>query len=106
MEERLVFVSRVRVDSSSRTVGSSRTRRHRAMSAKLPTMANDVSTSDPGSGIPIPVPEPPGPDLVPEPAPQTDPRPPDTHPSPDPQLPPDRGYLSLPLRIRPISVGP
>jgi anti-anti-sigma factor len=41
----------------------------------------------PGPGVPIRVPEPPGPDLIPEPAP--DPRPPDVTPTPDPQVPPD-----------------
>src|SRR6188472_1752801 len=89
VDKRLASVSHARADSSSMTVGSWRTRRHRAMNAKLSTMPNDMSTSDPGPGIPIRVPEPPGPDLVPDPAPPTDPRPPDTQPSPDPQLPPD-----------------
>jgi len=104
VDRRLGFASHVRADSSSMTVGSSPTRRHRAMNAKLSTMPNDLSTSDPGPGIPIPVPEPPGPDLVPDPAPQTDPRPPDTQPSPDPQLPPDPRLLPR-LDREEIAVG-
>ena len=43
----------------------------------------------------MPVPEPPGPDLIPEPAPE--PQPPDIRPSPDPQMPPDPGPPERPL---------
>ena len=54
----------------------------------------DPSTGLPGRGVPVPVPEPPGPDLIPEPTPN--PQPPDVQPWADPQIEPEPRPPELP----------
>jgi hypothetical protein len=64
-----------------------------AFSGHVPEML-DPNTGLPGPGRPVPTPEPPGPDLIPEPI--LDPEPPDARPSPDPQMPPEPRPPELP----------